>query len=146
MREGVADFVRGGPGADTATVDAIDAVAADVETVDRPPGRSPLRRRPRRRHDGQDRHGQEGAASVKVSCPAGISGCNGSVTLRTAKGRTKTLGKAQLHAEGRREQDDQGQARQGHGGLAKNKKLAVNARTPAAPAPRRTAKVTLRFR
>ena len=49
LREGIADFVRGGLGADQATVDAVDAVAADVETVDRPqaqpaPLRSPARR------------------------------------------------------------------------------------------------------
>ena len=35
IRDGAADLARGGAGTDTATVDAIDAVGADVEKVDR---------------------------------------------------------------------------------------------------------------
>jgi Ca2+-binding RTX toxin-like protein len=35
IRDGAADLARGGAGTDSATVDHIDAVAADVENVDR---------------------------------------------------------------------------------------------------------------
>ena len=54
-------------------------------------------------------------AGVKLACPAGVSECKGTVTLRTAKGRVKTLGKANYSLKAGQTQDAQDQARQEHG-------------------------------
>ena len=60
------------------TVDAIDAVAADVETVDRPQAAArPPAPQPARRLAPRPPTVKKGVAALKVSCPAGISGLQG---------------------------------------------------------------------
>ncbi len=138
VRENVADFVRGGVGADTATVDAVDAVAADVETVDRP--------KPGAGQAAKTGTVKKGVASLKVSCPAGVSECKGSVTLRTAKGRIKTLGKANYTLKAGQSKTLKLRLAKNTAKLAKNKKLTVNARITSGAGAAKTAKVKLSFR
>jgi Ca2+-binding RTX toxin-like protein len=94
IRDGAADLARGGAGADKAVADAIDAVAADVESVDRLlPGVARV---------GKTIKVSKRTALVKLACPAGTSGCNGTVVLtRTIRaGKLKavvTLGRARFY-------------------------------------------------
>jgi Ca2+-binding RTX toxin-like protein len=141
LREGVADFVRGGPGADTATVDAIDAVAGDVESVDRPvtlqPGAPKVTLRVNVKRN---------VAAVKLACPAGVSECKGTVTLRTAKGKVKTIGKAKYTLKAGEKKTLRIKLAKGTAKLAKKKKLTVKARVTSGAGRAKTAKLTLRFR
>ena len=145
LREGIADFVRGGLGADQATVDAIDAVAADVESVDRPqPQPAPLPAGAGTLAKTATVNGNN--ASVKISCPAGVSECKGSVTLRTAKGKAKTLGKANYTLKAGETKTLRIKLAKGTAKLAKKKKLAVKARVTSGAGAAKTANLTLRFR
>jgi hypothetical protein len=144
LRENVADFVRGGPGADTATVDALDAVAADVETVDRPAAQPPAKA-------GAPKvtlrvNVKRNVAAVKLACPAGVSECKGSVTLKTAKGKVKTVGKANYTLQAGEKKTLRIKLAKGTAKLAKNKKLTVKARVTSGAGRAKTAKLTLRFR
>jgi Ca2+-binding RTX toxin-like protein len=141
LRENVADFVRGGPGADSATVDAVDAVAADVETVDRPqalkPGAPKLTLRV---------NVTRNVAAVKLACPAGVSECKGTVTLRTAKGRVKTIGKANYSLNAGQSKTLKIKLAKNTAKLAKKKKLTVKARVTSSAGAAKTATLSLRFR
>ena len=143
-RENVADLVRGGVGADTATVDAVDAVAADVETVNRPQVQPAPQ--PGAGTAAKTSTVKKGVASLKVSCPAGVSECKGTVTLRTAKGRIKTLGKANYTLKAGQSKTLKIKLAKDTAKLAKNKKLTVNARITSGAGATKTAKVVLSFR
>src|SRR4051812_14301632 len=127
-----ADFIRGGAGTDTATVDAADAVA-EVESVDRPavvqPAPAPAA--------GVATFAKtvsvkKGVASLKVSCPAGTAGCNGSVSLFTSKavrvGRVKAqllLGRASFALKAGETKTIKVKLASGAAKLAAKKKLAA---------------------
>ena len=113
LREGIADFVRGGLGADQATVDAIDAVAADVESVDRPQ-RQPAPRSGGRRA-GQDCGVNGNVASREDLLPGRRQRVQGHRDAAHRQGPREDARQGELHAEGGRDQDAQDQARQGHG-------------------------------
>ena len=143
VRENVADFVRGGPGADSATVDAIDAVAADVETVDRPQVQPPKPGAPKVT---LGVNVSRNVAGVKLACPAGVSECKGTVTLRTAKGRVKTLGKANYSLKAGETKTLKIKLAKNTAKLAKSKKLTVKARVTSSAGPAKTATLKLRFK
>jgi RTX calcium-binding nonapeptide repeat (4 copies) len=93
-RDGIAEQLNCGPGADTAIVDALDVVPQDpgslCEVVDRPaagttpplpttpaaPGRAAIRSTALRVRSGR--------IAVALACPAGGAACTGRLTLRTA--------------------------------------------------------------
>ncbi len=147
VREGSADFVFGGSGIDTAVVDGIDAVAADVESVDRPvispapsAGVASLAKTAKVK---------KGVASVKLSCPLGTSGCKGSVVLVTSKsfklGKVKAqlaLGKASYDLKSGETKTIKVKLASGASRLATKHKLAATARISGTETP---AKVTLSF-
>jgi len=85
IRDGAADLARGGAGTDTATVDAIDAVGADVEKVDRAKsGVNALALR----HNAKVTRSKKGRYSAKLvlTCDASaLEGCKGTLSLLTAK-------------------------------------------------------------
>ncbi|MBE2316333.1 hypothetical protein DVA67_010125 [Solirubrobacter sp. CPCC 204708] len=81
VRDGAAGHFFGGSGADTATIDANDTTV-DVETVDAPPAGQPNPPAgPGHGTIGKTAKYKKGKAAIKVSCPAGTSGCQGYVTL-----------------------------------------------------------------
>ena len=145
----MADFAKRRRGHRLGRADAttIDAVAADVECVDRR-GRTPAPLRPGRGEAAQDRQGQrKGVASIKLSCPAGTAGCNGSVALFSTK--TIKVGKLKAKLELGRKSFAVGAGQSktikvklapGTAKLAKKKKLAVTARVGE-----KTSKLTLAF-
>ena len=146
LRENIADFVRGGPGADQATVDHLDAVAADVESVDRSvvqPAPAPKAGAPKLT---LGVNVSRNVAGVKLACPAGVSECKGTVTLRTAKGRVKTLGKANYKLTAGQTQTLKIKLAKNTARLAKNKKLTVKARVTSSAGPAKTATLSLRFK
>jgi Ca2+-binding RTX toxin-like protein len=136
-----ADFAFGGGGNDTAIVDATDSVAG-IEAVDRPvvapappAGVATI---------GKTVKVKKGVASLTVSCPGGTAGCNGTVSLLTAKpvklGRVRAqllLGRASFALKAGETKTIKVKLASGAAKLAKKKKLA--AVTDA------NAKVTLRF-
>jgi hypothetical protein len=135
----------GGPGADTATVDALDSVAADVESVDRSGVQPPAK--PGAGALAKTATVRGNTASLKISCPAGVSECKGSVTLRTAKGKVKTLGKANYSLKaGDKNKTLRVRLAKGTAKLAKKKKLVVKARVSSGAGAAKTANLTLRFR
>ena len=81
VRNGAADVLRGGSGADSAVVDLADSVT-DIETVDRP-----ARSRGRiGRKVTLTRRGAKTIVTFNVSCPAGAEAvCAGVLRLTTAK-------------------------------------------------------------
>ena len=91
-------FAFGGSGTDKVTADAqgVDSVAADVESIDWPAGRHARSGSGpgRRRSLATTAKVKQGVATLSVTCPAGVSGCNGSVALFT----TKTLKAGKLKA------------------------------------------------
>jgi Ca2+-binding RTX toxin-like protein len=146
IRDNAADLARGGAGTDKAVADAatVDAVAADVESVDRTPavvaGVPTLAKTAKV---------SKGKASIKVSCPAGTLGCKGSLTLFTAKavklGRVKAqlaLGRASYNVAAGQSKTIKVKLAPGTARLAKNKKLAVTVRVSGSE---KLAKLTLRF-
>jgi len=86
LRDGFADFGRGGPGNDFAVMDLVDAHSPDTESVDRPvvtPQPAPL---PAGAASIANKASvKKGIAGIKISCPAGTSGCTGAVSLFTTK-------------------------------------------------------------
>ena len=142
-----ADFLRGGLGADKAVVDAADATA-DIESVDRPatPQPSPA---PAAGQSSIAKTAKvkKGVASLKLSCPAGTSGCTGSVSLFTTKtikvGKLKAqllLGRQSYSLKTGETKTVKVKLASGTAKLAKKKKLAVSAVNAKG-----TTKVTLRF-
>ena len=83
---------------------------------------------------------------MKLACPAGVSECKGTVTLRTAKGRVKTLGKANYTLKAGETKTLKIKLAKNTAKLAKNKKLTVKARVTSSAGAAKTAKLTLRFR
>jgi len=154
IRDGAGDLARGGAGADSAVADAtiLDAVAPDVETVSRTASPPPP---PAAGAATIARTGRvaKGVATVSVSCPAGVSGCKGVVTLLSAKamkaGRVKAplvLGRKAFTLKAGEKKSVKVKLASGTARLAKKKKLAVSARVFSEGAVERTAKVTLSFR
>jgi Ca2+-binding RTX toxin-like protein len=157
IRDGEIDFVRGGPGADTAVADQIgvDAVAPDVEQIDwlpspttnpnTNPGPSAATAAIR-----SSARVVKGAANLRISCPAASSGCTGSLLLVTAKAvRVKGL-KAQLMLGRKQYSLRAGEARTlkvklaaGALRLARKGKLAASVRITGQRASERTQKLTL---
>jgi Ca2+-binding RTX toxin-like protein len=78
-----ADTIRGGAGYDSAAVDALDGVA-EVEAVDRPaaPQPSPAAGKATMARNAKVK---KGVASIKLTCPAGTSGCSGTLLLFSTK-------------------------------------------------------------
>jgi Ca2+-binding RTX toxin-like protein len=85
IRDGAADLARGGAGTDSATADAIDAVAADVEKVDRAKtGANALTLRKNAKVT-RSKTGKY-TAKVVLTCDAStLEGCKGRLSLLTAK-------------------------------------------------------------
>jgi len=148
LRDGVADFGRGGAGNDFAVMDAIDAHSPDTESVDRPatPQPSPAPA-PGAASFAKTATVKKGVASLKLSCPAGTSGCTGSVSLFTTKpikvGRLKAqllLGRQAYSLQAGETKTIKVKLASGTAKLAKQKKLTVSAVNAKG-----TTKVTLRF-
>ena len=78
VREGERGHYFGGSGTDAATIDANDTTT-DVETVSAPAVQPPAQ--PGHGTIGKTAKYKKGKAAIKVSCPAGTSGCQGYVTL-----------------------------------------------------------------
>ena len=92
---------------------------------------------------------KKGTATLKVSCPAGTAGCNGSVTLLTTKslkaGKLKAalvLGRKSYALKAGETKSIKIKLASGTAKLAKKKKLAVSARVFNQGAVERSAKVT----
>jgi len=148
MRDGLADFAKGGAGTDSAVADAatIDAVAADVESVDRPAATpAPLPAGAAKLP--KSAKVTKGVASIKLSCPAGTAGCSGSLALFSTK--TIKVGKLKAKLELGRKSFAVGAGQSktvkvklapGTAKLAKKKKLAVTARVGE-----KASKLTLKF-
>jgi Ca2+-binding RTX toxin-like protein len=95
IRDGAADLARGGAGIDSATVDAIDAVAADVEKVDR--AKSGANALTLRKNAKVTLKKGKYSAKVVLTCDASaLEGCKGTLTLLTAK--TVNIGGARVQA------------------------------------------------
>jgi Ca2+-binding RTX toxin-like protein len=151
LRDGATDFGRGGPGTDSAVVDAADAVAADVENVDRPviqpapgPGAGVL---------SKTATVKKRVATFKIACPAGVSGCDGTVTLLTSRavkvGRAKAvvqLGRAAYSLKGGETKVLKIKLAAGAAKLAKHRKLGINARVTSRAGADQVVKYTLRVR
>ncbi|WP_169542283.1 calcium-binding protein [Solirubrobacter soli] len=148
VRDAQADLVTGGPGTDSATVDAGDAVGADVENVDRAAAPQPL---PAPAAGAltlpKTAKVSKGVAQIKVSCPAGTAGCAGSIALFSAKTikvgalRAKLeLGRASFNVAAGQSKTVKIKLAPGTAKLAKKKKLAVTARVGE-----KTSKLTLSF-
>jgi Ca2+-binding RTX toxin-like protein len=85
IRDGAADLARGGAGIDSATVDAIDAVGADVEKVDRAKsGVNALTLRQNAKVT-RSKTGRYTARLVLTCDPSALEGCKGTLSLLTAK-------------------------------------------------------------
>jgi hypothetical protein len=152
VRDAVASFVFGGSGIDTAIADAqtVDAVAADVEAVDRPAivappaaGTATL---------ATTAKVKKGTATLRLSCPAGTTGCNGSVTLLTTKGLKAgklkgalVLGRKTYALQAGETKSIKVKLAAGTANLAKKKKLTVSARVFSQGTVERSAKVRLSF-
>ncbi len=145
VREGAVDFGRGGPGADRAVADAADAFAADVETVERPSAQPPAAK-PGAPKLALRVNVKRNVAALKLSGPPGVSGCEGTVTLRTSKGRVKTVGKAKYALAAGETKTIRIRLGKNTARLANRKTLKVNARVTSEAGRAKTAKLTLRFR
>ena len=138
-RDGKADFAVGGAGTDKAFVDSIDAVAADVESVDRPPAAPRRRLRPRAPLKlPKTAKVKKGVASIKRLLPGrhrGLQRLRRAVLGQDDQGR-QAQGQARarpqvLRRRRRREQDDQGQARPRHGQAGQEEEAGRHARASA---------------
>ncbi len=153
VRDNSPSFVFGGSGTDTATIDADDSVAADVEAVDRPtvqpspsPSPSPSAGVAKLVSAAKVKNG---AVSLKLSCPAGTSGCQGSASLLTAKafklGRVKaqlSLGRAAYSLKAGETKTIKLKLASGTARLATKKKLAATVRVSGTE---KASKLTLKF-
>ena len=148
MRGVSADFLRGGLGTDKAVVDAADADARTSSPSTVPPRRSrPRLRPPGSRRSPRPPRSRRASRSLKLSCPAGTSGCTGSVSLFTTKtikvGKLKAqllLGRQSYSLKAGETKTIKVKLASGTAKLAKKKKLAVSAVNAKG-----TTKVTLRF-
>ncbi len=155
VRDNVASFAFGGSGTDKVIADAqgVDAVAADVESIDRPPVVTPAPAPgPGAGILAPTAKVKRGVATLSVSCPAGVSGCNGSVALFTTKtlkaGKLKAallLGRQSYALKAGETKAIKVKLASGTANLAKRKKLAVSARVFSQGLDERTAKVSLSF-
>jgi Ca2+-binding RTX toxin-like protein len=149
VRDNSPTFVFGGSGADTATVDAADSVAGDVEAVDRPvvsPAPPPSAGVAKLVSAAKVK---KGTVSLKLSCPAGTTGCKGSIALLTAKkfklGKVRTelsLGRANYSLTAGQTKTIKLKLASGTARLATKKKLAATARLSGTE---RVSKLTLKF-
>jgi Ca2+-binding RTX toxin-like protein len=147
VRDNSPTFVFGGSGADTATVDVADSVAGDVEAVDRPAVQpSPSAGVAKLVSAAKVK---KGAVSLKLSCPAGTTGCKGSISLLTAKafklGKVKTqlsLGRATYSLSAGQTKTIKLKLASGTARLASKKKLATTARLSGTE---KASKLTLKF-
>ena len=147
VRDNSPSFIFGGSGTDTATVDAADSVAGDVEAVDRPVvSPSPSAGVAKLVSAAKVK---KGSVSLKLSCPAGTSGCNGSISLLTAKsfklGKVKaqlSLGRASYSVNAGQTKTIKLKLASGTARLASKKKLAVTARLSGTE---KASKLTLKF-
>lgn len=142
LRDGVQGSMLGGAGNDRAVADANDLIAADVESVDRPavPPAGAVKVNKKAKV-------KKGVASIKLSCPAGTSGCANTLTLHTAKavklGRVKApllLGRKAYSLRAGQTATLKVKLAAGTAKLAKKRKLATTAR-----AGQRASRVTLAF-
>jgi hypothetical protein len=143
--------VIGGAGSDKALVESVDAVAADVESVDSVGGQPQPLPQPAPAAGvaalAKTAKVAKGVASIKVSCPAGTAGCKGSIALSSTKtikaGKLKAkleLGRASFDVAAGQSKTIKVKLASGTAKLAKKKKLAVNARVGE-----KTSKLTLSF-
>jgi Ca2+-binding RTX toxin-like protein len=147
VRDNSPSFVFGGSGADTATVDLTDSVAGDVEAIDRPAVvASPSAGVAKLVSAAKVK---KGVVALKLSCPAGTSGCNGSVVLTTAKafklGKVKaqlSLGRASYSLKPGETKTIKLKLASGTAKLATKKKLAATSRLSGVE---KAGKVTLKF-
>jgi Ca2+-binding RTX toxin-like protein len=166
VRDGAGDLARGGAGFDRAVADAldVDAIALDVEAVDRiaapanpsPPAtpKPPTAAKPHGEAKLRwQRTAKRNRARVVVSCPDGTTGCEGAVTLISAKKVTFRGLKARVELARRSWDLDAGQKRtlsvrlpKRVEWLARKRKLAVRAVSKSDGGRERTDRVTLRLR
>jgi Ca2+-binding RTX toxin-like protein len=147
VRDNSPTFVFGGSGTDTATVDLDDSVAGDVEAIDRPVVQpSPSAGVAKLVSAAKVK---KGTVSLKLSCPAGTTGCKGSISLLTAKafklGKVKTqlsLGRATYSLSAGQTKTIKLKLASGTARLASKKKLATTARLSGTE---KTSKLTLKF-
>lgn len=141
VRDGVQSIVQGGSGTDKVTADAaaVDLIAADVETVDRPADPAPGVGVPTVAKTAKVK---KGVAALRMSCPAATSGCKGTVSLKIKikGGKSKTVGKAKFDLAAGQAKTVKVKLAKGTAKLAKKKKLA----TTAVIGTKKT-KVTLQF-
>jgi Ca2+-binding RTX toxin-like protein len=149
VRDNAPTFVFGGSGADTATVDAADSVAGDVEAVDRPTVQPSPSSSAGVAKLVSAAKVKKGAVSLKLSCPAGTTGCKGSISLLTAKafklGKVKTqlsLGRATYSLNAGQTKTIKLKLASGTARLASKKKLATTARLSGTE---KASKLTLKF-
>ena len=147
VRDNSPTFVFGGSGTDSATIDATDSVAGDVEAIDRPagavvPGAGIAKLVSAAKV-------KKGVVSLKLSCPAGTTGCKGSISLLTAKAFKLGKVKTQLSLGRKSYSIDAGQTKtiklklaSGTARLASKKKLAATARLSGTE---KASKLTLKF-
>ena len=94
---------------------------------------------------------KRGVASLKMSCPAGTTGCNGKVTLLTKTIRigafrgALVLGSKSFKIDAGKSATVKVKLIKGASKLAKRKKLCVNARIVSNGMSDKTPKVTLKF-
>jgi Ca2+-binding RTX toxin-like protein len=153
-RDGKADFVVGGAGNDRALVEALDAVAGDVESVETTGGQPGPSQPPvaGAAQLAKTAKVKKGVATLKLTCPAGTAGCNGSVSLFSTKtikaGKLKAaliLGRKSFTIGAGQTASVKVKLASGSAKLAKKKKLAVKARVFNRGADELTSKVTLSF-
>jgi hypothetical protein len=85
IRDGATDLARGGAGTDSATADFVDAVAADVEKVDRAKsGANALTLRKNAKVT-RSKTGKYSARLVLTCDASALEGCKGRLSLLTAK-------------------------------------------------------------
>jgi Ca2+-binding RTX toxin-like protein len=166
IRDGGSDLDRGGPGFDKAIADCIlvDAAGADVEAIDRtalptvptppatpkPPAAEKPAGEPKLRWSKRVKRNR---ARVSILCPTGTRGCEGAVTLMTAK-KVKLDGlRARIEIARRSWDLEAGQRRTlnvrlpaGTRRLARENRLSVRAVATSDGAGRRAAKFALRYR
>ena len=149
VRDNSPSFIFGGSGTDTATVDLADSVAGDVEAVDRPAvqaSQSPSAGVAKLLSAAKVK---KGVVSLKLSCPAGTTGCKGSIALLTAKsfklGKVKTqlsLGRASYSLASGQTTTIKLKLAPGAARLASKKKLVATARLSGTET---ASKLTLKF-
>jgi Ca2+-binding RTX toxin-like protein len=85
IRDGAADLARGGAGTDSATVDFVDAVGADVEKVDRAKSGANALTLRKNAKVARSKTGKYRARLVMTCDASALEGCKGRLSLLTAK-------------------------------------------------------------